>query len=160
MIRIDEALLDQVSARAAAVPRLRMNHNFHQNASDRLHRMLNAMEPGTYIQPHKHENPDKNEAFFCLRGRLLVVEYDDSGNIVDHIILDSRTANYGCELPPRTWHSIISLEAGSVAYEVKDGPWNPADDKHFAEWAPAEGDEDVDLYISNVLKTIGVELTA
>ncbi len=156
MIRIDEALLDQVSARAAAVPRLRMNHNFHQNASDRLHRMLNAMEPGTYIQPHKHENPDKNEAFFCLRGRLLVVEYDDSGNIVDHIILDSRTANYGCELPPRTWHSIISLEAGSVAYEVKDGPWNPADDKHFAEWAPKEGDLGTKEFIQSVLEQLGV----
>ncbi len=156
MIRIDEALLDQVSARAAAVPRLRMNHNFHQNASDRLHRMLNAMEPGTYIQPHKHENPDKNEAFFCLRGRLLVVEYDDSGNIVDHIILDSRTANYGCELPPRTWHSIISLEAGSVAYEVKDGPWNPADDKHFAEWAPKEGDLGTKEFIQSVLEQLGI----
>lgn len=156
MIRIDEALLDQVSARAAAVPRLRMNHNFHQNASDRLHRMLNAMEPGTYIQPHKHENPDKNEAFFCLRGRLLVVEYDDSGNIVDHIILDSRTANYGCELPPRTWHSIISLEAGSAAYEVKDGPWNPADDKHFAEWAPKEGDLGTKEFIQSVLEQLGI----
>lgn len=157
MIRIDNALLSHVSAQAAASPRLRMNHNFHQQASDRLHRMLNAMEPGTYIQPHKHENPDKNEAFLCLRGRLLVVEYDDFGNIVDHIILDSRTANYGCELPPRTWHSIISLEAGSVAYEVKDGPWNPADDKHFAEWAPAEGSDGTLDFIRNVLERLNIQ---
>jgi cupin fold WbuC family metalloprotein len=158
MIRIDDALVSEVSSRAAASARRRMNHNFHPKASDRLQRMLNAMEPGTYIQPHKHENPDKTEAFFCLRGRLLVVEYDDDGNIVDHIILDSRTANYGCELPPRTWHSIISLEAGSVAYEVKDGPWDPADDKHFAPWAPKEGDADTGAFIQFIVNSLGISV--
>lgn len=156
MIRIDDALVSEVSLRAAASARKRMNHNFHPQATDRLQRMLNAMEPGTYIQPHKHENPDKTEAFFCLRGRLLVVEYSDDGDIVDHMILDSRTENYGCELPPRTWHSIISLETGSVAYEVKDGPWDPADDKHFAQWAPKEGDADTVIFIQSVLNLLGI----
>ena len=40
-------------------PRLRLNHNFHDDLADPINRMLNALEPGTYLQPHKHENPDK-----------------------------------------------------------------------------------------------------
>lgn len=136
-----------------------MNYNFHPQPDDRLQRMLNAMEPGTYVQPHKHEDPDKVEAFFCLRGRLLVVEYSPDGNIIDHTVLDNRTGNFGCEIPARTWHSIISLEAGSVAYEVKDGPYDPAVDKNFAPWAPKEGEAGCDEFIQKVLQQTGLVKT-
>ncbi|GAB1418765.1 WbuC family cupin fold metalloprotein [Bacteroidales bacterium] len=139
MIKIDEAFIENVSQQAKATARRRMNYNFHHHDSDTLQRMLNAMEPDTYIRPHKHELPDKSEAFFCLRGRILVVEFDDKGNISDYIVLDAAQGNFGCEIAPRSWHSIISLESGSVAYEVKDGPYDPAVDKHFATWAPPEG---------------------
>ena len=67
MIRIDKELLDSVSAKAKASPRLRVNFNFHEEAEDTLQRLLNAMEPGTYVQPHKHENPNKREAFLLKR---------------------------------------------------------------------------------------------
>ena len=146
MIKINESFIDVTSAQAKSSVRRRMNFNFHLFPEDRLQRMLNAMEPDTYIQPHKHENPDKVEAFFCLRGRLLVVEFDDTGNILDHIILD-----------PKTGHSVISLESGSVAYEVKDGPYNPFDDKHFASWAPKEGQGDEILFIEKVLLKLGLK---
>ncbi len=156
MIKIDNSFIEVTSQKAKQSPRKRMNYNFHPLPDDRLQRMLNAMEPGTYVQPHKHENPDKVEAFFCLRGRLLVVEYSPDGEIIDHILLDSRTGNFGCEIPARTWHSIISLEAGSVAYEVKDGPYDPAVDKNFAPWAPKEGEAGCDEFIHKVLQQTGL----
>lgn len=151
MIKINDDFISLTSDKAKASARRRMNYNFHPRAEDTLQRMLNAMEPGTYIQPHKHENPDKTEAFFCLRGRLLVVEYDADGTIIDHIVLDHEKGDYGCEIPARTWHSIISLKPGSVAYEVKDGPYVPINDKDFASWAPAEGDPDCPHFIGKVL---------
>jgi len=158
MIRIDEEFIGLTSAKAKNSSRKRMNYNFHATADDTMHRMLNAMEPETYIQPHKHENPDKVEAFFCLRGRLLVVEFDDYGNITDHIVLSNKSGNYGCEIAARSWHSIISLEAGSVAYEVKDGPWNPADDKHFAPWAPKEGDTGCEAFNAGILSSLKIAI--
>ena len=85
MIKIDEAFIENVSQQAKATARRRMNYNFHHHDSDTLQRMLNAMEPDTYIRPHKHELPDKSEAFFCLRGRILVVEFDDKGNIKEGV---------------------------------------------------------------------------
>lgn len=156
MIKINETFISKTSEKAKTSPRRRMNYNFHKEDSARLQRMLNAMEPGTYIQPHKHENPDKVEAFFVLRGRILVVEFDDSGNIVEHIILDAKTGNYGAEIAPRTWHTIISLESGSVAYEVKDGSYNVSSDKNFAPWAPSEGDENCKSYIAEILKKLDI----
>ncbi len=156
MIKINETFIENTSLQAKASPRHRKNYNFHREDADTLQRMLNAMEPDTYIQPHKHENPDKREAFFCLRGKILVVEYHDDGSISDHSILDPLSGNYGCEVLPRTWHSIISLQSGSVAYEVKDGPYDPAIDKHFAPWAPKEGEAGCTEFNQKILKAIGL----
>jgi cupin fold WbuC family metalloprotein len=154
MIKIDESFISETSAKAQSSARRRMNYNFHQEDAATLQRMLNAMEPDTYIQPHKHENPDKVEAFFVLRGRILLIEFDEDGKIADHIILDPKTGNYGGEIAPKTWHTLISLEAGSVAYEVKDGPYDPSVDKNFASWAPAEGDKDCTAYNQKLLSEL------
>lgn len=156
MIKINEAFISETSKKAKTSPRRRMNYNFHKEDAATLQRMLNAMEPDTYIQPHKHENPDKVEAFFVLRGRILLIEFDEIGKILDHIILDPKQGNFGGEIPPRTWHTLISLEEGSVAYEVKDGPYNPSVDKNFATWAPAEGDANCLEYNRKILTELGL----
>ena len=157
MLKINEAFISQTSTKAKTSARRRMNYNFHKKDSDTLQRMLNAMEADTYIQPHKHENPDKVEAFFVLRGRILLVEFDDKGEITDHIILDPQKGNYGGEIAPRAWHTLISLENHSVAYEVKDGPYDANVDKNFASWAPAEGDIDCLAYNRSILKKLGLQ---
>ena len=156
MIKIDSQLLDQTSARAKTSPRRRMNHNFHTDLSDTLQRLLNAMEPLSYIQPHKHENPDKREAFFALRGRFVVIEFDEAGNMTDHILLDPMKGNFGAEIPERTYHTIIALDPDTVAYEVKDGPYSPIDDKNFALWAPKEGSPDSEKYLTGILALAGI----
>ena len=57
MQRIDTNLLNGVTAQAKESPRLRMNYNFHESMDAPIHRMLNAMEPDTYLPPHRHKNP-------------------------------------------------------------------------------------------------------
>lgn len=156
MIKIDTILLDMTSEKAKGSPRRRMNHNFHREYSDTLQRMLNAMEPWSYIQPHKHENPDKVEVFFALRGRIVVIEFDDSGNITDHMLLDPIAGNFGAEIPARKFHCIVALDPETVAYEVKDGPYSPVDDKNFAPWAPPEGDPEARNYLEGLLLKTGV----
>lgn len=133
-----------------------MNYNFHPNLEDPVNRMLNAMEPGTYIQPHKHEDPDRWEVFLALRGRFVVIIFDNEGNITDHVILDPDEGKYGVEIPERTYHTLMSLENGSVAYEIKEGPYMPSGAKNFAPWAPAEGDEGVNLYMEKLLQKVGL----
>jgi cupin fold WbuC family metalloprotein len=42
-----------------------MNYNFHQ-AEDCLQRFLNAIEPESYIRPHRHINPEREEIFLLI----------------------------------------------------------------------------------------------
>lgn len=156
MIHITQQLLNAVTAEAEKSTRLRKNYNFHKELSDSLQRLLNAMEPGTYVQPHKHENPDKREVFIILSGRVLVVEFNDQGQIIDHVILDRDKGNYGVEIAHGQWHSLISLERGTIVYEIKDGPYRKIDDKNFADWAPAEGDPHADAFNQNILNQLNI----
>ena len=148
MIKIvSPELLNKVIEKAKNSTRKRLNHNFHDDLADLINRMLNAFEPGTYIQPHKHENPDKREVFIVLRGSLVVVFFNNSGAPTDFVLLDPKKGNYAVEIPERTWHSLFALESGSVVYEVKDGPYLPMNDKNFASWAPKEGEPECAEYL-------------
>jgi cupin fold WbuC family metalloprotein len=127
-----------------------MNHNFHDDLADPINRMLNAFEPGTYVQPHRHENPDKREVFIVLRGCLVVVFFDDSGTPTDFVLLDREKGNFAVEIPVGAWHTVIALEPGTVVYEVKDGPYLPMSDKNFSTWAPKEGDPKCGEYLARL----------
>ena len=151
MISINKTLLNSVIAKAKVSPRKRMNHNFHTHADDTLQRMLNCVEPETYCRPHKHENPDKREVFIILTGTVAVLQFDNNGNITDTIILNHATGQFGAEIPPKIWHSIIALESGSVVYECKDGPYSLLNDKSFASWAPEEGSADASAYLQKLV---------
>lgn len=160
MIKINQELVRQITNEAIVSPRLRKNFNLHKDAGDLLQRLINAMEPGTYVQPHKHENPDKREIFLVITGTLLVIEFDEKGLITNHIILSRQSGNFGVEIAERTFHTIISLEKGSVAFEAKDGPYDPSDDKHFATWAPPENSPDCEAYIHAILAKLNISPVA
>ncbi|WMJ73145.1 WbuC family cupin fold metalloprotein [Cytophagaceae bacterium ABcell3] len=158
MIKIDSALLDETSTKAAASPRRRMNYNFHSTMEDSMHRMLNAMEPGTYVQPHKHEDPDKTEAFIILRGSIAVVIFDADGTPQEVHVLKAESGSYGLEIPPRVWHTLICLEPGSVIYEIKHGPYTASTDKNFASWAPAEEFPEAHSYLQKLINQFNLKV--
>jgi cupin fold WbuC family metalloprotein len=151
---IDNNLLNEVSAKAKTVARKRMNYNFHDDYSDPINRMLNALEPGTYCRPHKHEFPDKREVFMVLRGTFAVFFFNDEGEVIKIVRLSQSEGTYGVDIAPRIWHSLVCLEPGSVAYEVKDGPYYQPDDKDFAPWAPAENSPEAAIYLEQLVKMI------
>ena len=122
---INEALLDETTGRAKQSPRLRMNYNFHEHLDDPVNRLLNALEPGTYLRPHRHLNPKKDEIFLLLRGRIAVFLFDNKGEITKTQILDPKEGVYGAEIKAGTWHGLLVLESGSVIYEIKEGPFAP-----------------------------------
>ncbi len=154
MIKIENAFVSEMIRDAKGSARRRKNYNFHKVPEDTLQRMIHAMEPDTYVQPHKYENPDKREAFVILKGRVAVIEFDEDGFILDYITMNHESGNYGVDIQPGTWHTLICLEPGSVVYEVKDGPYNPSSDKQFARWAPREGDPDALKYNEKIIKSI------
>ncbi|RLC24507.1 MAG: cupin fold metalloprotein, WbuC family [Deltaproteobacteria bacterium] len=159
MIKIDQKLLDEMNLKSRSAKRGRAHYTFHKTDDDTLQRMLNAMQPGTYLQPHKHENPDKREVFLVLSGKFLVVEFEENGDIADHLILDASSQQFAGEIAERKFHTVICLAPDSIAYEIKDGPYKPIDDKNFASWAPKEGDPGCTEYINKILKELIVQIS-
>ena len=122
---IDKTLLDKVSEQAKASPRLRMNYNFHQSLDEKCHRFLNAVEPGTEVPIHKH--PTKDETFVILRGKVRVTTHNDDGSIIEDYILCPEDGRYGVNIPKGVWHKLECIEANSVIFECKEGPFVPHD---------------------------------
>lgn len=150
---INETLLDETTGRAKQSPRLRMNYNFHERLDDPVNRLLNALEPGTYLRPHRHLNPTKDEIFLLLRGQVAVFLFDNEGKITATQILDPKAGVYGAEIKAGTWHGLLVLESGSVIYEIKEGPFAPLAPDNFAPWSPApEETEEIQSYLE-MLKT-------
>lgn len=154
MRKINNELLNRISAEARESQRRRKNFNFHSESDDPLQRMLNALEPDTYIQPHRHINPDKREAFLILRGAICLIEFDEWGKIVDHFVMKAGSGDEGAEITPGVYHSLISLEPGTIIYEIKDGPWDINTDKEFAPWAPNEGSSESLVYNQQILEKL------
>jgi len=122
---IDAQLLNSVSSQAKESPRLRMNYNFHQSLDEKCHRFLNAVEPGTMVDIHRH--PTKDESFVLLRGRVRVTTYNDDGTVIESVILCPEGGLYGVDIPKGVWHNVECLESGSVFFECKEGPFVPHD---------------------------------
>ncbi|OGG95177.1 MAG: hypothetical protein A2508_09040 [Candidatus Lambdaproteobacteria bacterium RIFOXYD12_FULL_49_8] len=148
--KIDQKLIDQVAAKAKANPRLRMNHNFHQ-PQDLVQRMLNAIEPGSYVRPHCHANPRKDEIFLCLQGAGALVVFDERGSVSQFCPLKPNAGYFGVDVPAGTYHTILSLAESSVFYEVKLGPYLPTNHKDFADWAPEEGSQKAKVYLEELV---------
>lgn len=145
---IDEQLLNETTEKARQSPRLRMNYNFHDNLDNPLNRLINAMEPGTYLRPHRHLNPDKDESFLILRGRIALFTFDDNGTIIECLVLDPKEGVYGADIKAGVWHGLIVLEPNTVLYEAKYGPFAPLSPENFAPWSPEpENVEAVKEYI-------------
>lgn len=152
---IDKQLLDRTSEAAKKSPRLRMNHNFHEDTNDLLNRLMNAIEPDSYIRPHRHLNPDKEEIFFLLRGKAAFFLFDDEGNITDKLILSPDEGVYGAEIAAGIWHSLLVLESDTVVYEIKRGPFVPLSPENFAPWSPpAEEAEAAKKYMDYLRRMI------
>ncbi len=147
---ITPTLLDQLTERAIASDRKRTNHNFHQTFEENPNRFLNVMVKGTYVTPHRHTTPPKSESFVVLRGQLLFITFDGEGGLQTVTRLSS-DHNYGIDIAPGIWHSIIVESETAICFEVKPGPYAPASDKDFAPWAPREGEAGCVDYASELL---------
>lgn len=123
---IDSNLLNNLSAQAKSSPRLRMNYDLRNSSEDRSQRMLNALEPGTVMPIHRHQNT--SETVVVLRGKVKWLYYNDEGRMTNTILVEAGGDICGLSVPMGQWHSLECLEAGSIILETKDGPWEPLSD--------------------------------
>jgi cupin fold WbuC family metalloprotein len=123
---IDKKLLDELCAQAKASPRLRMNYDLRTSSADGSQRMLNALEMGTAIPIHRHQ--DTAETVIMLRGSVKEMFYDiTNGTAVKtaEFILKAGSDACALQIPKGQWHTLECLEPGSVLFEAKDGAFVP-----------------------------------
>ena len=122
-MKITQALLDNLTEQAKASPRLRMNYDLRNSPEDKSQRMLNAIEPGSQLPVHRHRK--SSETVVCLRGHLRELFYNDNGEVTEVIDLMPNSECVAVNIPVGQWHTVQSLESGTVILEVKDGAYEP-----------------------------------
>lgn len=122
-MKITQEVLDRLTALAKASPRLRMHLDLRNSPEDASQRMLNAIEPGTPMPIHRHRTT--SETIVCLRGRFVEEYYDEAGELCDSIELTPGGPCAALNVPAGQWHSLRSLESGTVLLEMKNGPYEP-----------------------------------
>ena len=124
IMKITQAILDDLTAKAKASPRLRMNYDLRNSVADGSQRMLNAIEPGSPLPIHRHRK--SSETVVCLRGRLVEEFYDELDRICTEAIeLSPNGPVVALNIPIGQWHTARAVESGTVILEMKDGPYEP-----------------------------------
>jgi len=147
-------MVGELLAASRQSPRKRMIQRVHKLDDEPVHRMFNAMQPGTYLTPHRHLDPVKSETLLAISGSLLFVEFDENGQLLRHTLLQPGTETFGVDVAPHVYHTYVALKPDTLLFEVKTGPYAKASDKDIPDWAPREGTPEADAYLLDLIKLL------
>jgi cupin fold WbuC family metalloprotein len=160
VIPLTLTMVGQLLALSRESPRKRMLQRLHKSLDDGTQRMFNALQPGTYITPHRHLHPAKSETILVISGSMLFVRFTEDGDIESHTLLQPGTETFGVDVAPNVYHTFIALKPDTLVFEVKDGPYAQSSDKDIPSWAPAEDSDGAEAYMLTLLKGLAELATA
>lgn len=111
----------------------------HRRQEAEVQRLVNFLQPGTYIRPHKHPMPHATESIVVLKGSVRFFTFDEKGDVITDHLLRSAPLPGILDIEPEVWHTFTVEEPDTILFECKKGPYDAKTDKVFAEWAPGEG---------------------
>lgn len=148
---LSQEMIEQGLRASRESSRLRMIFPIHRQQNAEVQRMINFLQPGTYIRPHLHPMPHASESIVVIKGAIRFFTFDDSGNKLSDQLLKSAPIPGVLDIEPGTWHSFVVLEKDTIIFECKKGPYSTETDKKFAEWAPAERDQQAKSWMEKLL---------
>lgn len=123
-MKITNTFLDELTEKAKDNPRLRVGFDLRNTPEDQSQRMVNAIEPDSIVPIHRHQKT--SETMVCIRGKFVVEIYDELERVcVDSTEFSADGPVRALNIPAGQWHTVHSLESGSVIIEMKDGPYVP-----------------------------------
>ncbi len=150
----DTTYFENLTSQAKVGRRRRQHRNVHESYRDPCQRLFNAIEPGSYIRPHRHAADPREELLVAIRGSMALVTFNDEGAV--RCVLRLSADEYGgdvvvgAEVPANVWHTVVALQSGCVLLEVKAGPFDPNQPKDLAAWAPEEGTQEASIYLRDL----------
>ena len=94
------------------------------------------------MRPHRHRRNGSGTGFECilvLQGTIGLVLFNSEGDIQQLLHLSTKGPTQDIEVTEDQFHTLVALEADSVIFELKQGPYQPAQDKDFLNGFPQEG---------------------
>ncbi len=134
---IGKKSFEELTQKANASDRRRMNLNIHSSYDDPCQRLIIAMEPDSYVPVHRHLDPPKDECFVILQGSIGLFIFDDEGSVVESKVLSVGGECQIADIKAGEWHTAIALEKNTVFLEFKAGPYAKIADSDFAKLTPA-----------------------
>lgn len=150
LFRLTPDLLETGKKASRESPRRRMIMPVQRTQEAHVQRLLNFLQPGTYIRPHRHPRPHATESLCLLEGELEFLVFSESGEILDRLALTPQ--NPLIDFEPGLWHGMIIKRPDTVIFEIKIGPYDPTTDKNFAPWAPEEKSPKVADFLQSLKK--------
>ena len=92
-----------------------MNHNFHAPADD-LQRFLNFWTKYSYVQPHRHLEP---ETLMVIEGTLAYVTFTEAGELEQCYLLGPSHSRRGIDVSAGVYHSMTAYDDEATVWEVK-----------------------------------------
>jgi len=133
-------------------PRKRIILPIHKSSDASMHRMLNFIQPGSYIRPHNHSLSNKTESVVVLQGAIQFFTFNEKGEVLTEDIIGGTSKNFGVDIEPTVNHAFFAIQPDTIIFETKPGPYEKATDKLFAEWAPEEGTEEATVFMQSLLE--------
>ncbi len=132
-------LMSEGFAASRASARKRIIFPIHRTQDAQVQRMLNFMQPGTYVKPHIHRGAGASESVVLITGALQYFIFNAEGRVIRTFRAVAGTPSAVIDMEPDVWHSFLVVEPDTVVFECKKGPYEALSDKDFAAWAPDEG---------------------
>jgi len=150
VFKLTPELIYQGKIESRESPRRRIILPIHREQEDLVQRMVNFLQPGTYIRAHQHPRTGASETIVVTSGTLGFVTFDSKGEI---LTADRLSAGGVIDIVAGIWHTVVALEEDTIIIEIKRGPYSD-EDKVFAEWAPVEGTEGASAYLRSLMDQV------
>lgn len=144
VMRVDQALVDELKARAFTSPTGRFRLCLHHSPDEPVQQMLVVHRRGNYSRPHRQ---DASKMFTVIEGELLVLIFDEQGGLAERIAIkppgqgESRQGESLCvRLAPGVWHTMFALTDPAVFCEILAAPNPDGNATEYPAWSPAESD--------------------
>ena len=150
VFKLTEELIQKGIEASRESSRKRIVLPIHRTQDALVQRIINFMQPGTYIRPHKHPRDFASETVYILKGAITVLIFNDEGEIVENHWLHYNQPERLIDIEPNVWHTMLVWHPDTVLLEVKRGPYDIEEDKYFAPWSPEEGTEEAEEYLKKL----------
>lgn len=154
-LKIDKEYIEYLKTLAREDDNGKCTMCLHNDIRENVHEMLNVYPQHSYIRPHSH--PFKTETKTIIEGKLLVVIFDEEGEVLDKFVMEANGV-FTFRLDKGIIHTNIPL-TDVVFHEVISGPFVGKNDSVFPSWAPnIDETEKIKEYMDNIQEKCGFSM--